>query len=209
MSPEQLEGRPVDGRADQYALACAAFELLTGRPPFRRDQGLAAVFAHLSAPPPPVRSQRPGLPAQVDDVFARALAKAASGRFATCGDFAESLRAALGLALYDAGSAGGSRGEQRLPQPGPAPGYPGVRPATVDAGRATVLPQRSPAPSAPWPPEPARGYPAAEAAAGDAGAQKPDRARGRRPARRTGVIAATGALAAAAIIAIIIGRGSA
>src|SRR5712691_382819 len=108
MSPEQLEGRPVDGRADQYSLACAAFELLTGRPPFGRDQGLAAVFAHLSAPPPPVSSQRPGLPAQVDDVFARALAPAPSGRFATCGDFAEALRAALGLALYDAGSAGGS-----------------------------------------------------------------------------------------------------
>ena len=36
VSPEQIEGQPVDGRADQYALACAAFELLTGAPPFRR-----------------------------------------------------------------------------------------------------------------------------------------------------------------------------
>ena len=35
--PEQIEGRPVDGRTDQYALACAAFELLSGEPPFRRD----------------------------------------------------------------------------------------------------------------------------------------------------------------------------
>ncbi len=60
MSPEQLEGRPVDGRADQYALACAAFELLTGGPPFRRDQGLAEAFARLYAPPPPVTSRRPG-----------------------------------------------------------------------------------------------------------------------------------------------------
>jgi serine/threonine-protein kinase len=101
ISPEQIEGRPVDGRADQYALACAAFEMLAGQPPFPRDQGLAVVAAHLSTPPPPVSSRRPGLPAGVDEVLARALAKAPSDRFASCGDFAEALRAALGLAPYD------------------------------------------------------------------------------------------------------------
>ena len=107
ISPEQIEGRPVDGRADQYALACAAFELLTGEPPFPREQGLAVIAAHLSAPPPSVSSRRPGLPGGVDEAFARALAKAPSDRFATCGDFAEALRAALGLPAYDAGSADG------------------------------------------------------------------------------------------------------
>lgn len=44
MAPEQLEGRPVDGRTDEYALACAAFELLTGEPPFARDQARSAAL---------------------------------------------------------------------------------------------------------------------------------------------------------------------
>ena len=102
-SPEQLEGRPVDGRTDQYALACTAYELLTGRPPFRRDQGLAAAFAQLSAPPPPATAMRPGLPRAIDYVFTQALAKAPADRFDTCGHFAEALRAALGLARLDPG----------------------------------------------------------------------------------------------------------
>ena len=61
-APEQIEGRAVDGRADQYALACAAFALLSGEPPFRRDDALAVLYAQLSAPPPPL-SQRPRPPA--------------------------------------------------------------------------------------------------------------------------------------------------
>ena len=52
VAPEQIEGRPVDGRADLYALACASFEILCGTPPFRRDQGLAVVWAQLSEAPP-------------------------------------------------------------------------------------------------------------------------------------------------------------
>ena len=53
VAPEQIEGKPVDGRADQYALACAAFEMLTGAPPFRREEALAVMYAQLSEPPPP------------------------------------------------------------------------------------------------------------------------------------------------------------
>ena len=51
-APEQIQGLAVDGRADQYALACVAFQLLAGVPPFGRDQGMAVLFAHLSEPPP-------------------------------------------------------------------------------------------------------------------------------------------------------------
>jgi serine/threonine protein kinase len=75
-APEQIEGQPVDGRADQYALACAAFELLTGAPPFRKDDPMAVIYAQVSEPPPRLTSRRPGLPPQVDRVFARAMAKA-------------------------------------------------------------------------------------------------------------------------------------
>ena len=88
----------MDGRIDQYALACVACELLTGAPPFERDQGMAVLMAHLSDPPPSVASQRPGLPAAVDQVLATALAKKPDRRYGSCREFAEALREALGLA---------------------------------------------------------------------------------------------------------------
>ena len=103
VAPEQIEGRPVDGRADLYALACAAFELLSGEPPFKRDQGLAVVYAQLSEPPPALSARRLGLPPAVDQVFARALAKAPADRYATCRDFAAALRDVFGLRPLDSG----------------------------------------------------------------------------------------------------------
>jgi serine/threonine-protein kinase len=100
-APEQIQGLPVDGRADQYALACTVFELLTGQTPFRRDDAPAVIWAQMTAPPPSLTSQRAGLPPAVDGVLAKALAKRAEIRYATCREFAEALRAALGLTLYD------------------------------------------------------------------------------------------------------------
>ncbi len=80
-SPEQIAGKPIDGRADQYSLACAAFELLSGAPPFPRDHGMAVIWAHSAEPPPALTSRRTGLPAAVDDVLARALAKDRADRY--------------------------------------------------------------------------------------------------------------------------------
>ena len=103
MSPEQIGGKTADGRADQYALACSAFELLAGAPPFRRGEPAAVMYAHLSEPPPRLTSGRPGLPRAVDGVLARALAKAPDDRYASCGQFADALRDALGFPPYDSG----------------------------------------------------------------------------------------------------------
>jgi serine/threonine protein kinase len=97
IAPEQIEGRGVDGRADLYALASAAFEMLSGAPPFERERKEALVWAQLSEPPPPLTSRRRDLPPAVDQVMAKALAKSPDDRFATCLDFAVSLRAACGL----------------------------------------------------------------------------------------------------------------
>ena len=101
MAPEQIQGQGVDGRADQYALGCAAFELLGGGAPFEREQDMAVLYAHLSAPPPSLASKRPGLPPAIDGVLARALAKAPGDRYGSCREFAEALRQALGLPGYD------------------------------------------------------------------------------------------------------------
>jgi serine/threonine-protein kinase len=100
-SPEQITGRPVDGRADQYALACAAFEMLTGVPPFQHDEAAAVMYAQLSGPPPLLTSLRPDLPPAADRVVATALAKAPQDRYAGCREFADALRSALGFQPVD------------------------------------------------------------------------------------------------------------
>ena len=100
-APEQINGRSVDGRADQYALACVAYTLLSGSLPFEREEPMAVLYAHLSAPPPPVTSMRPDLPGAVDHVLARALAKAPEDRYGSCGAFADALREALGVEPYN------------------------------------------------------------------------------------------------------------
>jgi Protein kinase domain len=104
VAPEQIGGKPVDGRADQYSLACAAFEVLGGAPPFPREHAGAVIWAHMSEPPPPLTSRRPELPAAVDGVLARALAKAPEDRYASCREFADALRGTFGLAPYDSES---------------------------------------------------------------------------------------------------------
>ena len=101
LAPEQIEGRAVDGRADAYSLACTAFEMLAGAPPFRRDQSLAVMWAQLSAPPPALTSLRPDLPAAVDQVMFRALAKAPEDRYPSCRAFAAALQEACGVSSAD------------------------------------------------------------------------------------------------------------
>ena len=94
-SPEQIRNIGVDERTDQYALACVAFVLLTGKLPFDRGEVMATLFAQVNDPVPRASELRDGLPPAVDDVLARALAKAADDRYATCIEFAEALRGAL------------------------------------------------------------------------------------------------------------------
>jgi serine/threonine-protein kinase len=97
VAPEQIEGRPVDGRTDEYALACSAFEMLAGQAPFRRDDSLATMWAQLSDPPPSLTGIRRDLPAAVDGIMARALSKAPEDRYGTCLEFATALRQACGV----------------------------------------------------------------------------------------------------------------
>jgi serine/threonine protein kinase len=89
-APEQLKGGPVDGRADQYALACTAFHLLAGAPPFDDSNPAVVIAQHVSAPPPSLGAYRPEL-AGLDWVFAIAMAKDPSGRFGSCQEFAHHL----------------------------------------------------------------------------------------------------------------------
>ncbi len=94
VSPEQISGRPVDGRCDVYGFACVVHEILAGHPPFQRDDDMALLWAHQYDQPPPLTEQRPELPAAVDPVFAKALAKSPDDRYDSCLDFVAALRAA-------------------------------------------------------------------------------------------------------------------
>jgi WD40 repeat protein/tRNA A-37 threonylcarbamoyl transferase component Bud32 len=100
VAPEQIAGEEIDGRADLYSLGCVLYECLVGQPPFRGDSDIAVVFAHLEAEPPPPSAQRPELPAALDAVIARALAKDPQQRYPSCRELA---RAVLGVAV-DEGS---------------------------------------------------------------------------------------------------------
>jgi Protein kinase domain len=97
VAPEQIRGDEVTGRADQYALGCMLFESLTGTLPFRHGSEVAAIFAHLEEPPPLATSRQADLPAALDPVLARAMAKDPAERFPDCRALVEAARAALGL----------------------------------------------------------------------------------------------------------------
>ncbi|MFI9561336.1 serine/threonine-protein kinase [Nonomuraea endophytica] len=95
MSPEQINKETVDGRCDQYALACVVYEALTGRLPFQRDNDIALLWAHLAEQPAPLSQVRPDLPLEVDGVMMRALAKAPEQRYPSCTAFVAGLRDAI------------------------------------------------------------------------------------------------------------------
>ena len=96
-APEQIRGDQVDGRADVYALGCLLFETLTGTLPFTGVSDVAVVYAHLEEQPPRASERNAALPAALDDVLARAMAKERGDRQPTCGELVEEARAALGL----------------------------------------------------------------------------------------------------------------
>ncbi|MEU8519897.1 serine/threonine-protein kinase [Streptomyces sp. NBC_01216] len=118
VAPEQISGKPVDGRCDVYGFGCVVFETLTGVPPFRRDDDMALLWAHQYDPAPRLSAECPGLPEAADAVLAKALAKAPEERYDTCLEFVADLRAAL------EGAAPGP-----VPPEGAGPRPPGPPPA--------------------------------------------------------------------------------
>jgi eukaryotic-like serine/threonine-protein kinase len=87
MAPEQCRGAgSVDHRADLYALGCVAYHMMCGQPPFVSDGAGDLIAHHLYFPPPPLRSLRPEIPAEVDDLVLRLLQKDPAARPASAAD---------------------------------------------------------------------------------------------------------------------------
>ena len=92
MSPEQALGeKNIDGRSDQYALACVTYEMLTGSPPFMANTLHALVAKHIGEPVPLITTTRPSVPDELEDVVLRALEKVPADRFQSMQEFADAL----------------------------------------------------------------------------------------------------------------------
>lgn len=149
IAPEQIDGKSVDGRADQYSLGCAAFEMLCGSPPFRQQEALGLIGAHLSEVPPAVTERQPEIPAAVDQVLARAMTKDPQQRYVTCAEFAAELGVALGLLKRPPVGSGsrdtGPRGTELAGPARPVDGGDEPAPAAAASLAATAGPWQNPA----------------------------------------------------------------
>jgi serine/threonine protein kinase len=93
MPPEQAQGKPADLRADVYSLAVVLFEVFTGKLPFRGETPMAVVVAHIQQPPPRPRSLNPKLPAELEALILRGLAKDPAKRYQSTDEIVEALSA--------------------------------------------------------------------------------------------------------------------
>jgi hypothetical protein len=112
LAPEQVEGGPIDARADLYAAGIVLYELLTGRPPFEAETNLAAATMRLTTEPRPPGALRPGIPRSLDQVVMRALARDPDGRYQS----AEEMSAALERAMPGSGPAGVPTSPEAVPR---------------------------------------------------------------------------------------------
>src|SRR5271166_2033689 len=142
-APEQLMGSDIDGTADQYALGCTAFQLLTGAAPYQNSNAAVVISQHLSAPPPQIGERRPEL-AELNDVISKVLAKDPADRYASCSDFAVALTGHPGVGAADT-VAGGVAAAPTIRVTAPhqpteaKPRRRGLRPAVVISVVATLL----------------------------------------------------------------------
>lgn len=137
MSPEQANGISIDGRSDIYGLGVVVYEMLTGRQPFSAETPLQVLIKHITEPPPLLREHGTDLPAGLEVVLQRALAKDPADRYGTATEFATAFTNALSHS---------STGTLRLPE----------APTTNVAPPAPVLPPTQTTDYAP-PPQPRGG----------------------------------------------------
>ncbi|OUC76550.1 protein kinase domain-containing protein [Gordonia lacunae] len=190
-SPEQIEGLRVDGRSDIYSLAATAYELLTGAPPFDSPSLHGLMTAHMHHEPPSASARNRALPAAVDRVLARAIAKEPGRRHPTAGEFAAALADVFDSRATLVGPVISPESREALAPPGADMSLPvgsGHAGTGVGVGAGPVPGDPGPrrpehAPPARIPPEPLPAWP------GDDGATQPNPVRGPRHLIVIGIVA--------------------
>ncbi len=97
MSPEQVQGMPLDGRSDQFSLGVVVYQLLTGHSPFAADSLTAVIHKIINVPPPPLQSLNPDAPVSLEPVLQKVLAKWREERYPDCRAFAAAFAQAAGI----------------------------------------------------------------------------------------------------------------
>jgi eukaryotic-like serine/threonine-protein kinase len=127
ISPEQVQGLPVDGRSDLYSAGVVLYEALTGRPPFEAETDVATAMIRLTQEPTPPRAIQPGIPKGLEDLILRAMARDPADRFPS----AETMRSALDRYAAEPSAQSPDPATTRVLQPPKRP-----RPAELPASRA-------------------------------------------------------------------------
>lgn len=130
VAPEQIRGEDLDGRADVYALACVAYTLLAGHPPFDHDDDSAQLWAHMAEEPPHLFAERPEIPVNVGVAILAGMAKQRQDRPPSCGALVAMMSDSAAVAGASARSSDDS-GASTLPGSG--------APKTESTGRAAGL----------------------------------------------------------------------
>jgi serine/threonine protein kinase len=196
MAPERFGDAPITGLVDVYALACVFFECLAGHRPFPADGAAAQMGAHLTAPPPVLSRERPGLPAALDAVVARGMAKNPADRYPTAQAFVDAVRAGLAEPATPHPT-----WQKTLPAPVTPPRPTLAAPPTFSG---PISPQHAvSAPMTPPRPMPAAPYAGPQPFTGPAGKLAPA---GTRPpkSRRNRWVALCAALAGVVVVALLV-----
>ncbi len=139
MSPEQVQGRPLDIRTDIYSLGVSCYHMLAGQPPFEGENAYAVALQHVQNEPLPLETLRPDLPKELCSVVARMMAKKPEERYQTPREVLKDLKS-VGEMLSGGGKPAALLAE-RKPSPAVAPtlALPGTRGRKVLVGAAAVL----------------------------------------------------------------------
>jgi serine/threonine-protein kinase len=150
LSPEQARGLPGTQSSDIYGLGIVAYELITGRVPFRSDTRAEVVNQHLTHTPPPLNTLRPDIPSDVELVVQRALAKDPESRFASAGELAYALKRSWPV-VYERRSVSLPRPTHKgkgKPRPADLHGQTTMM-SPLEAGGSSAAPASSAAPGGP------------------------------------------------------------
>src|SRR5574340_975704 len=153
ISPEQIRGGELDARSDIYSLGIVLYEMLCGAPPFDTRSQFELMLAHVNKAPLPPSIVNPGVPAELDNIVLKALAKDPGERYQSAAEFAEALLA-VGLGGSEAAVEGAAAADTPPPEPAAKPAIEAIAEPAAAAVSEMYPEPLAPEPVAEAPAEP-------------------------------------------------------